>query len=232
MRVLQTTPFVKSTLEGARRRLARPVQPKEPLRLENVREIAPRYSASNRLADIRFLAILLIGVAGCFRIGEILAFTIDAFEITSDCMLIYLNKRKNDLFRQRLSCMLARTGNVTYPVTGTEKLLSKLPTGSSPRAPLIRRILKSKTNEYFHRSKGVVNSTIRNEFKKDVKPFVEDIDRFCTHSMRSGSAIKATWHVSSDLLDLHVGWRSSFSKKRYIERTNADRLFFSKSLGL
>ena len=27
-------PFVKSTLEGARRRLARPVQPKDPLRLE------------------------------------------------------------------------------------------------------------------------------------------------------------------------------------------------------
>lgn len=135
-------------------------------------------------------------------------------EITSDCMLIYLNKRKNDLFRQGHSCMLARTGNITCPVAGTEKLLSKLPTGSSPKAPLIRRILKSKSNEYFHRSKGVVYSTIRNEFKKYVKPFVEDIDRFCTHSMRSGSAIKAAWHVSSDLLDLHVGWRSSFSKKK------------------
>ena len=70
-------PFVKSTLEGARRRLARPVQPKDPLRLETVREIAPRYSASDRLADIRFLAIFLIGYAGCFRIGEILAFTMD-----------------------------------------------------------------------------------------------------------------------------------------------------------
>ena len=101
--------------------------------------------------------------------------------------------------------MLARTGNITYPVAGTEKLLSKLPTGSSPRAPLIRRILRSKSNEYFRRSKGVVYSTIRNEFKKDVKPFVEDIDIFCTHSMRSGSATKAAWHVSSDLLDLHVG---------------------------
>ena len=225
-------PFVKSTLEGARRRLARPVQPKDPLRLETVREIAQGYSASNRLADIRFFAILLIGYAGCFRIGEILAFTIDAFEISSDCMLIYLNKRKNDQFRQGHSSMLARTGNITCPVAATEKLLSKLPTGSSPRAPLIRRIVKSKSNEYFHLSKGVVYSTIRNEFKKYVKPFVEDIDRFCTHSMRSGSATKAARHVSSDLLDLHVGWRSSSSKNRYIERTNADRLIFSKSLGL
>lgn len=162
-----------------------------------------------------------------------LAFTIDAFEITSDCMLIYLNKRRNDQFRQGHSSMLARTGNITCSGAATEKLLSKLPTGSSPRAPLIRRIVKSKSNEYFHLSKGVVYSTIRNEFKKYVKPFVEDIDRrFCTHSMRSGSATKAARHVSSDLLDLHVGWRSSSSKNRYIERTNADRLIFSKSLGL
>ena len=163
---------------------------------------------------------------------EILAFTIDAFEITPDCMLIYLNKRKNDQFSQGHSCMLARTGNITCPVAANEKLLSKLPTGSSPRAPLIRRIVKSKSNEYFHLSKGVVYSTIRNEFKTYyVKPFVEDIDRFCTHSMRSGSATKAARHVSSDLLDLHVGWRSSSSKNRYIEHTNADRLIFSKSLG-
>ena len=37
---------------------------------------------------------------------------------------------------------------------------------------------------YFHLSKGVIYSTIRNEFKKYVKPFVEDIDRFCTRSGR------------------------------------------------
>ena len=74
----------------------------DPLRLETVRKIAQRYSASNRLAEIRFLAILLICDAGCFRIGEILAFTMDAFEITSDCMLIYFNKRKND------QCFLVR----------------------------------------------------------------------------------------------------------------------------
>ena len=52
-------PFVKSTLEGPRRRLARPVQPKDSLCLETVGEIAQRYSVNNRLADIRFLAILL-----------------------------------------------------------------------------------------------------------------------------------------------------------------------------
>jgi len=154
-------------------------------------------------------------------------------EITSHCMLIYLNKRKNDLFRQGQSCMLARTGNITCPVAGTEKLLSKLPTRSSPRAPLIRRILKSKSNEYFHGSKGVVYSTIRNEFKKYVKPFVEDIDIFCTHSMRSGSATKAAWHVSSDLLDLHVGWRSSSSKIDTLTvLMPIGYYFFSKFIGL
>ena len=81
-------PFVKSILEGARHRLARPVQPKDPLRLETVREIAQRYSASNRLAAIRFLAILLIGYAGCFRIGEILAFTTPSRLLPIACLFI------------------------------------------------------------------------------------------------------------------------------------------------
>lgn len=110
------------------------------------REIAQRYSASNRFADICFLAILLIGYAGCFCIGEILTFIIDAFKITSDCILIYLNKRKNGQFRQGHSSTLIRTSNITWPLAGTEKSLPKLPTGCSPRAPLIRRIVKSKSN--------------------------------------------------------------------------------------
>ena len=50
-------PLVKSSLEGARRQLARPVEPKEPLSVVTVCRIADHYISSSSLAVIRFLFI-------------------------------------------------------------------------------------------------------------------------------------------------------------------------------
>jgi len=58
--------FVKSSLEGAKRKLARPVRPKEPLSVDTVQAIAKFYAPSNSLATLRFLFILLVGFYGFF----------------------------------------------------------------------------------------------------------------------------------------------------------------------
>ncbi|KAK3703412.1 hypothetical protein QZH41_003907 [Actinostola sp. cb2023] len=64
---------VKSCLEGAKRRLGRPVQPKEPLSLDLVVKICDKYVGSSVLSDIRFLGALLIGYGGFLRVDEIQA---------------------------------------------------------------------------------------------------------------------------------------------------------------
>ena len=65
-------PLVKSSLdiEGARRHLARPVQPKEPLSVDTVLRIADHYISNSSLAVILFLFILLFGFAGFFSYGR------------------------------------------------------------------------------------------------------------------------------------------------------------------
>ena len=40
--------------------------------------------------------------------------------------------------------------------------------------PLVRRTVRSKSNEKFHDSKGVSYSTMRDEFRKFLKPFVSE----------------------------------------------------------
>ena len=66
-------PTVVAAAEGAKGKLSRPVQPKQPLTLEAVVRIAQFYNtASASLAVIRFLFVLLIGYAGLFRISELL----------------------------------------------------------------------------------------------------------------------------------------------------------------
>ena len=46
---------MKSSLEGAKRKLARPVRPKEPLSVDTVQAVAEFYVSSNSLATFRFL---------------------------------------------------------------------------------------------------------------------------------------------------------------------------------
>ena len=64
------THMVKCVLEGAQRKLARSVQPKEPLSYDVVADITRSLSTeSPSIADIRFLFILLVGYARRFFVS-------------------------------------------------------------------------------------------------------------------------------------------------------------------
>ena len=67
-------PTVIAAAEGARRKLSKPVQPKQPLDLETVVKVAQYYNtALASLAEIRFLSVFLVGYTGPFRISELLS---------------------------------------------------------------------------------------------------------------------------------------------------------------
>lgn len=227
------SPLVKSSLEGARRKLARPVQPKEPLSVDTVCGIADHYISSSSLAVIRFLFILLVGFAGFFRMDEIRNFSVNDVSICSEYMSVFVPKRKNDQYREGHTSLLARSHKATCPVSITERLLKLLPLSSESSSPLVRRIVKSKSKEYFHVSKGISYTTLREEFRKYVKPFVNDIARYGTHSIKSGAASNPVCkNISADLLDMHAGWKCATSKHRYIKRSVNDRLKVSRSIAL
>ena len=174
--------------------------------------------------------MLLVGFYGFFHIDEINSFRLKDVIINSDHMSIYVAKRKNDQYREGHTSYLARSGKSTCPVTITEKILKVLPQ-SSPSRLLVRRIIKSKSREYFHVSIGVCSSTRREEFKKFIEPFVDDVSKYGTHSMRSGAASNpACRRIPGDLLDMHAGWRCPSSKNRNIKHTIKDCLSVSKSL--
>ena len=87
---LLVTPL--SSLEGARRKLTRPVQPKEPLSVDTV--------CSSSLDVIRFLFILFVGFVGFFRTHEISNLSVKDVFICSECMSVFIPKRKNDQYRE------------------------------------------------------------------------------------------------------------------------------------
>ena len=92
-------PIVTSAAEGARR-LARPVQPKEPISELMLLEIAERYNTpSASLLALRFLFILLIGYFDLFRINEILRIRPCDIHISDSHLSIFISSRKNDQHR-------------------------------------------------------------------------------------------------------------------------------------
>ena len=58
--------LVKSALEGAKRKLARPIRPKEPLSVDTVQAMVNFRSSDVSLAVLRFLFIFLVGFYGLF----------------------------------------------------------------------------------------------------------------------------------------------------------------------
>ena len=122
--------------------------------------VAEFYVSSNSLATLRFLFILLVGFYGFFLIDEINSFCLRDVSIYADYMSIYVAKRKNDQFREGHTSYLARSGKSSCPVSVTARIVKGL-SQSDSSYPLVRRIVKSKSGEYFHASKGVSISTLR-----------------------------------------------------------------------
>ena len=213
-------PLVKGVVEGARRKLARLVQPKQPLKHDSIAEITLSLgSASASLADIRFLFILLVGHAGVFRISEVLSIRVRDVTIFDDFMKVYLIKRKNDQYRDGHVSVIAESRKPTCPVGITERILSLLPDSSGSSYPIVRRIVNSRhSKERFHESLGISYSTAYASFKSYISPFVSDTSLYGTHSIRIGGANDPGFRsLDSSMKDRHVGWKNPKSKFRYLE---------------
>ena len=167
----------------------------------------------------------LVGYAGFLRADEILKIKVCDFKILVDHMLVSVPERKNDQYRQGHIVPVIRSNKATCPVCITEKILALLPLSENKNLPLVRRIVKSKSKEYFHPCKSVSYSTIRDEFKKFLGQFVSNVNDFALHSIKSGATSNPGCRLRNDnIIDRHAGWRHPVSKNRYVQYTTNDLL--------
>ena len=136
---------------------------------------------------------------------------------------------------------MIRSNKVTCPVCITEKILARLPLNDNKNMPLVRRIVESKSTEYFHPCKSVSYSTIYvtmricgiYSFKKFLGQFVSNVDDFGLHSIKSGAASNPGCRLLNDnIIDRHAGWGHPASKNRYVQYTANDLFKVTQSLGI
>ena len=118
--------FVKSAVEGCKRLLAKPVNPRDALPVNVLQNVVRTIGGPTAdLADLRFLVVCLVEYAGFVRVSELLKVKVGDIKFNDSHMSINVPKRKNDQFRQGHIVNIARTSSVTCPVTMTERFIAK-----------------------------------------------------------------------------------------------------------
>ena len=215
--------MVQSTMEGCRRLLAKPVQPKDPLPAHVFPKIVRAPGGPDvDIDNLRLLVLVLVGYAGFMRISELLKVKYQDVEFHDTHMSIRVPKRKNDQYRQGHVVNISRTGNPTCPVAMTERLAAKAQFAHGSH--LVCRYFRSKAGLRASAS-GISYTRALEILKAGLKPFLGDKFNLGSHSLKSGAAtaVASSAQVDSDAIDKHADMlRTLWTKK----------LLVSGSLGL
>ena len=134
-------PVVKQVVDAVRRILARPAEHKEPLSSVVVQKVISCLEKGN-LGDLQLAALFSLGFFGFLRWDDLCHLSVDSFYFADSHAAIFLEKRKNDLFRQGSWVFVARCSTPPCPVQIVERFLRVA--NHSKGSPLFRRMLHTK----------------------------------------------------------------------------------------
>lgn len=92
-------PFIKATLEGLRRSLAKPTIKKEPVTVDMLEAIVKDTDKSGSLTDLRLATACLLAFSGFLRFNELICLRPCDFEISQEMMKIKILQSKTDQLR-------------------------------------------------------------------------------------------------------------------------------------
>lgn len=170
--------------------------------------------------------------AGFLRSSELLNIRICDIVFYDSYMDIFMESSKTDKYRDGAWILIAKTNSKLCPVENVRKLIlwGKL----SDEDYLFCNISLTK-NGYKTRkaNKRMSYTNMREIFLEALEPHVDDVKKYCLHSLRSGGAtIAANNGVKDRLFKRHGLWISESAKDGYIKDSIHERLTVSLSLGL
>ncbi|XP_071945793.1 uncharacterized protein, partial [Antedon mediterranea] len=226
--------FLKSAIEGSRRKLAKRRSLKAPISSEVLSTlVAAKGSLSASVIDLRLLFICLVSFSGMLRCDEVINLRLRDISIFKDHMAVFIAKRKNDQFREGHSVFIARSGKPTCPVAMAERYIAALGV-SSPSHPLICGFRRSKSHGLKPTAKAICYTTARDLILAGLSQYVDDPKALGTHSLRAGGATEAasTGSVNERCITRQGGWKSSTSKDMYVKDSLSNRLSVSRAMKL
>ena len=145
-------PFVKATLEGWQRTLARPVAKKDPVTVDMLEAIVADANRSGSLSDLRLATACLLGFSGFLRSGELLNLRPCDCSVLDDNMRIRITQSKTDQLQQGDEILIARSGSSTCPVTILERYMDRTGMSWEDQQFIFWSIQKTKKGEVLRKS--------------------------------------------------------------------------------
>ena len=226
--------LVINVLEAAKRRLAKPVNKKEPMTVDLLQQMYTHMYVENDVMNQRFICICLLSYAGFLRSAEVLKLRRSDVCINSSYLSVFIESSKTDKFREGAWVLIAKTGTQLCPVVNLQKYLTWTDFPSESEFYLFRRLSSTKCGRRLRQeNKFLSYSTFRELFLSAFKPHVRDISKYCLHSLRAGGATAAANNGIPDrLFKRHGRWLSETAKDGYVKNSVDERLRVSMSLGL
>lgn len=230
-------PLVENVFEAGRKILSTRVKKKEPVTPEIMCSLFDKFgSISANLAELRVLAICVLGYTGFLRFDELSSLRRSDFEFEDSYMKVFIEKSKTDQYRDGAWVLISRSDKVTCPVNLVIRYFDMA--GFEPTS-----------NEYIFRSLSFFKS--RNSYQLRNADFPLSYSRvreivleafesvglkrteYGLHSLRAGGAsAAANANINDRLFKRHGRWKSEKAKDGYIKDNVESLLSVSKALGI
>ena len=226
--------LIKSIQEGFQRALAKPRRKKEPVTTEMLRKLVASMGPNPSLSEARLASLCLLAYAAFLRADEIIKLRCCDIKFTADGMEVSIRSSKTDQLRQGQVVPVAKTGNLTCPVSMLEKYTILGEIDMASELSLYRGISKVKGKEKLRAAGGLSYTRMRELVLGKIREMGYDAKEFGLHSFRAGGATMAASNpnVPERLFKRHGRWRSDHAKDGYIKESLENRLRVSKGLGL
>ena len=227
------SPFVRATLAGLQRKLAKPKTRKEPVISGMLAALVDSLGRTPSLADLRLVASSLLAFSAFLRYNEISKLRCCDIKFSPYSMSIHITSSKTDQYWQGDSLLVARTGSPTCPVAMLERYFTQADLSHCSTLRLFRGIVHSKQGERLRPSGSLSYTRMRELFLAKLSQLGFDAKRFGLHSLRSGGAsAAANAGVPDRLFKRHGRWRSESAKDGYVKDSISSLLSVSQSLNL
>lgn len=229
--------FLKLTLEGGKRILAKPVNKKEPITIDILLKLKEEYQKDpDNALKLRVFLMCLLGFSGFLRFSELSNIRLCDIKWKEAYIEINIPKSKTDIYRRGNVVIIAKTGNDMCPIFWLKKYISLLQLNVSASDYLFTAITYKKSLGGFkvvNASKPLSYTRAREILLSALSNVGLDGSQFSLHSVRSGGATAASNNnVPDRLLKVHGRWASDKAKDGYIDDSIQKKLLVSMNLGL
>ena len=197
--------LVINVLDGAKRRLAKPVDKKEPITNELLSKMFHSLYKPGNIKNQRTICACLLGYCGFLRSEELLKLKRTDVLVNSTYMSVFIEFSMTDKYRDGAWILIARTGTVLYPVLNLKRYFSLGRRFRRFDVYIFSHLCATKTGHILRKDgKHMSYSNMRSIFIEAFKPHVNDINRPCFHSLRSGgTSAAANRGISDRMLKRH-----------------------------